>query len=354
MLVSTVGPFAQVGRAGVRAGDRGQGRLHRLDRRAAVHPPRVRRVRAAGRARGRGAADRDGLRLRAGRAGGGARAGGGGRRRRCASTSATTRSAPGEFSAGTRRSAVGIMLEDGFAFRGGRCGPRGSPSGCARSPSRQGPRRDLGRRRRALHASRASYPGLREVNVYLGWFPALARAAAGGQPGRLGGDARARRARALKAAGDRLVEVGGSGPDQPGSGISWIVGEAYDAGGEPARRGAPVGRRAVRAHRRHPRLGGAPRRRRRAWTAPGRSARCRRSGCARSRRAAARRASTASATQPPCERADPEQRARDEALGLQTTVVGDLQPRLRGRWPSRQRSSSSLRAGRSTAGSGSV
>ena len=36
---------------------------------------------------------------------------------------------------------------------------------------------------------------------------------------------------ALKAAGDRLVEVAG-GMEEPGSGISWVVAEAYDAAGE--------------------------------------------------------------------------------------------------------------------------
>jgi hypothetical protein len=72
---------------------------------------------------------------------------------------------------------------------------------------------------------------LLEVNVYLGWFGALARPM---QVGSLAGSMAMRLPGlrgVLKAAGDRLVEVGG-GPDQPGSGISWVVAEAYDAANE--------------------------------------------------------------------------------------------------------------------------
>jgi hypothetical protein len=77
-------------------------------------------------------------------------------------------------------------------------------------------------------------PQLREVNVYLGWFAALARplqaatlvgSAVGRVPGVRG---------ALQIAGERLMGLTGS-PD-PGTtpgGLSWIAAEAYDAGGLP-------------------------------------------------------------------------------------------------------------------------
>ena len=134
-------------------------------------------------------------------------------------------------SAGTRRSAVGIMFEDGFAFRGGRVQP-------ARLAERVRSFRAKGKDRDAISIGGAEHytlppvhPTLLEVNVYLGWFGALARPL---QAGSLAGSVALRVPGvrgALKAAGDRLVEVGG-GPDQPAGGISWAVAEAYDAAGE--------------------------------------------------------------------------------------------------------------------------
>jgi len=134
------------------------------------------------------------------------------------------------ISAGTRRSAVGIMFEDGYAFRDGelrsaRIAER------VRSFHVRGKDRDAVAIGGAEHLTLPPvHPGLREVNVYLGWFGALARPL---QAGSLAGSAAMRVPGvrgALKAAAERLVEVGG-GQDQPGSGISWIVAEAYDAGG---------------------------------------------------------------------------------------------------------------------------
>ena len=95
VLVSTVGPFAKWGEPAVGAAIAARGTY--LD--STGEPPFIRRVfeewGPLGRARRRAAADRDGLRLRAGRAG--RRAGVRGRpaRRPCAWTSATTRSAAG-------------------------------------------------------------------------------------------------------------------------------------------------------------------------------------------------------------------------------------------------------------------
>jgi short subunit dehydrogenase-like uncharacterized protein len=134
-------------------------------------------------------------------------------------------------SAGTRRSAVGIMFDDGYAFRDGALG-------AARIAERVRSFRVRGKDRDAVSiggsehfALPAVQSRLEEVNVYLGWFPALARPL---QVGSLAGSVALRvpgvRA-VLKAAGDRLMEVVG-GADEPGSGISWIVAEAYDAAGE--------------------------------------------------------------------------------------------------------------------------
>ena len=115
---------------------------------------------------------------------------------------------------------------------------RGSPSACARSTSRA---RTARRSRSAAPSSSRCppcYPGLREVNVYLGWFGSLARPLqAGSLAGSVAMKAPGVRS-AFKAAGDRVVELGGAGPQQPGGGVSWIAGEAYDAAGTQARRGA--------------------------------------------------------------------------------------------------------------------
>jgi short subunit dehydrogenase-like uncharacterized protein len=135
------------------------------------------------------------------------------------------------ISAGTRRSGVGIMFDEGYAFRDGAL--RG-----ARMAERVRSFHAKGKDRDAISIGGSEHytlppihPALREVNVYLGWFGALARPL---QVGSLAGAVamKAPGARSVfKALGDRFVEMGGSGPERPGSGLSWIVGEAYDAGG---------------------------------------------------------------------------------------------------------------------------
>jgi short subunit dehydrogenase-like uncharacterized protein len=135
------------------------------------------------------------------------------------------------ISAGTRRSAVGIMFEDGYAFRGAELRP-------ARIAERVRSFHVKGKDRDAVSIGGSehytlpeAHPQLLEVNVYLGWFGALARPL---QAGSLAGSVAMRvpgLRGALKAAGDRLVEIGGV-TDEPGSGISWVVGEAYDAAGD--------------------------------------------------------------------------------------------------------------------------
>ena len=80
----------------------------------------------------------------------------------------------------------------------------------------------------------AAFPRLREVNVYLGWFGALARPM---QAATLAGSFATRVPGVrgvLEFAGGRLAELGGDGPE-PGTtpgGRSWVAAEAYDARGE--------------------------------------------------------------------------------------------------------------------------
>jgi short subunit dehydrogenase-like uncharacterized protein len=134
------------------------------------------------------------------------------------------------ISAGTRRSAVGVMLEDGYAFRG-------AALRRARIAERVRSFHVRGKDREAISIGGAehltlpeTHPALLEVNVYLGWFGSLARPL---QAGSLAGSVAMRLPGVrgvLKAASDRLVEIGG-GADEPGSGISWVVAEAYDGNG---------------------------------------------------------------------------------------------------------------------------
>jgi hypothetical protein len=134
------------------------------------------------------------------------------------------------LSAGTRRSGVGIMFDEGYAFRDGKL--RG-----ARLADRVRSFHAKGKDRDAISVGGSEHftlppvhPGLREVNVYLGWFGALARPL---QVGSLAGSLAMRAPgvrSAFKAIGDRVVEMGGA-LDRPGEGVSWVVGEAYDAAG---------------------------------------------------------------------------------------------------------------------------
>ncbi|HET8755246.1 MAG TPA: hypothetical protein VFM58_04515 [Solirubrobacteraceae bacterium] len=134
-------------------------------------------------------------------------------------------------SAGTRRSGVGIMFDRGYAFSGGALRD-------SRIAERVRSFHVKGKDRDAVSVSGseqftlpAVHPGLREVNVYLGWFGALARPLqAGSLAGAIAMKAPGVRS-AFKALGDRVVEFGGSGPERPASGVSWVAGEAYDAAG---------------------------------------------------------------------------------------------------------------------------
>jgi short subunit dehydrogenase-like uncharacterized protein len=136
-----------------------------------------------------------------------------------------------EMSAGTRRSGVGIMFDQGYGFRDGELQSSRMAERIRSFPIK-------GKDRDAVSISGSEqltlpdlHPGLREVNVYLGWFGALARPL---QIGSFAGSVamKAPGVRSVfKAVGDRVVELGGSGPEQPEGGVSWVAGEAYDAGG---------------------------------------------------------------------------------------------------------------------------
>jgi len=132
-------------------------------------------------------------------------------------------------SAGTRESSVGIMLEPGHAFRDGRL-----------ERVRMGDRRRTftvrGKEREAISLGGSehltlpsSYPQLREINTYLGWFGPLSRPL---QAASLAGSLAVRvpgMRSVLQAAGDRVAGMGGT--PEPGSGVSWVAAEALDAGG---------------------------------------------------------------------------------------------------------------------------
>ncbi len=137
------------------------------------------------------------------------------------------------MSGGTRASSVGAFMEPQFGFRAGRIE---TERGAARVE-----RFDVGGRERpaiSVGTSEAfalprSYPGLRDVEVYLGWFgaasqalPLMTLAASGASriPGVKGG---------LDFVLGRLVKgsTGGPGPEERARGGSEIVAEALDRGG---------------------------------------------------------------------------------------------------------------------------
>ena len=134
------------------------------------------------------------------------------------------------MSAGTRRSAVGILFEDGHAFRAGAL-QRARIADRVRSFAVRGKEREAIAIGGAEHLTLPpAFPQLLEVNVYLGWFGGLARPL---QVGSLAGSVALRvpgMRGALKAVGGRLAELGG-GPE-PESGLSWVVAETFDAAGE--------------------------------------------------------------------------------------------------------------------------
>ncbi len=213
-------------------------RLPGLDGRAAVHPPRVHRVRRAGpRASGATLLTAMGYDFVPGRAGRRARAARGGRGRASASTSATTRSAAGRARcrAGTRASIAGIALAPSFAFRGGarahralgradallrregqdrgRPSPSAAPSTSRVPPVFDAPARGQRLPRLVRPAARSGITATSRVTAIAGRVPGLRHALIAG-------------AGKLAAMGDAPAE--GTTP----GGLSWIAAAAYDAAGE--------------------------------------------------------------------------------------------------------------------------
>jgi hypothetical protein len=136
------------------------------------------------------------------------------------------------LSAGTRETLVGVTLSDAHAFRGGRVRT-------VRAAERVRSFSVAGRRREGIsvggaehYGLPAAYPGLREVNVYLGWFGPLARPL---QAGALIGEyvTRLPLARAtMRFWGERAAGLlsGPAAGTTPG-GSSWIAAEAYGSDG---------------------------------------------------------------------------------------------------------------------------
>jgi short subunit dehydrogenase-like uncharacterized protein len=140
-----------------------------------------------------------------------------------------TGSGMGGMSGGTRASTAGVMLEPGFAFRGGRIATEPAGRHLARFDVR-------GRERDAVSVGSSEHftlpplsPGLTDVEVYLGWFGKLSRpmqvgsfglAAIGKVPPLKSG---------LTALTRRLVSgsTGGPGEVERAGGGSYIVARAY-------------------------------------------------------------------------------------------------------------------------------
>jgi hypothetical protein len=140
----------------------------------------------------------------------------------------------GSMSAGTKASAVGIVLEPSHTFRDGRLQATRSGERLRSFTVSDRPRPALSIGAAEHFSLPAAYPRLREVNVHLGWFGPLARplqaaSLATGLVTRLPG-ARG----VLRAAGERLVALTDSpAPGETGDSLSWIAAEALDAGGRP-------------------------------------------------------------------------------------------------------------------------
>jgi short subunit dehydrogenase-like uncharacterized protein len=145
-----------------------------------------------------------------------------------------TGSGMGGMSGGTRASTAGVMLEPGFAFRGGRVVTEPAGRHVASFDVR-------GRERQAVSVGSSEHftlpplaPALTDVEVYLGWFGVLSRPM---QIGSIGLSAVGRIGplkRGLAGLTHRLVKGSTGGPSaaERASGGSWIVARAYDAAGE--------------------------------------------------------------------------------------------------------------------------
>jgi short subunit dehydrogenase-like uncharacterized protein len=141
----------------------------------------------------------------------------------------------GGMSGGTRASAAAMISEPGFAWRDGRVVTERIALRTRRFPVD-------GKEQAAVSIPSTEHfalpllaPGLREVNVYLGWFGAMSRPM---QAVSLG-TSLALKVPGLKSlfgsAAGRIVKTstGGPGPEDRARGGSHVVAIAYDAGGSP-------------------------------------------------------------------------------------------------------------------------
>jgi short subunit dehydrogenase-like uncharacterized protein len=139
----------------------------------------------------------------------------------------------GGFSSGTMASGAGLLLEPGFAWRDGRLRPERMARRVRAFPTGGRDRLAVSYGGSEHYALPRLAPGLREVEVYLGWFGRRSRAvqaasAVGAPLARLPG------ARGLgRAAAGRLARRTGQGPDEAARqrGGSLIVASASDAEG---------------------------------------------------------------------------------------------------------------------------
>jgi short subunit dehydrogenase-like uncharacterized protein len=140
----------------------------------------------------------------------------------------------GGMSGGTRASAAGAMLDPGFAYRDGRL------------QTERGARRvasfDVeGRRLQAVSAGSSehfalphSYPQLREVDVYLGWFGPASRPVQAFSAGLSLVTKVPGTRQAIGGALDKLISgsTGGPGPEERAKGGSHVVAIAYGPDGD--------------------------------------------------------------------------------------------------------------------------
>ena len=251
----TVGPFVELGRAR-RGGRLGRGRpLHRLHRRAAVHPRRLRALRRRRpRRRAAGMLTAFGYDWVPGNLAGALAL-------RAAGEAATrvdtgyfiTGAAGGGMSGGTRASLGGRDRRPELRLPRRRVrterGARATRTFRVGAKQRRG---SLGGQLGALRAAASRIPQLREVNAYLGWFGPASRADAGRSPRAPRSALRCPAPTALRAppgGSSRGPPAAPTRPTRARSG-SHVVGDRLRRVGTRAGRGARDRRRRVHVHRR--------------------------------------------------------------------------------------------------------
>lgn len=144
-----------------------------------------------------------------------------------------TGSGMGGMSGGTRASTAGVMLEPGFAFRGGRIVTEPAGRHVATFDVR-------GRDKQAVSVGSSEHftlpaldPGLTDVEVYLGWFGAMSRPMQVGSVGLAAIGRIGPLKRGLAGLTQRFVKGSTGGPSEAerADGGSWIVARAYDGDG---------------------------------------------------------------------------------------------------------------------------